>query len=437
LNKSRLFVLLMLCPLAFSQGTFSGPGVLSRSSSGIGQRSGQDVDLKYYVNAAAISDTGVTPYAITPKGELLQPGALRGVEFGLGGYGKHTFRRSSVGLDYAGNFRHYPSGSKYDGSNQQLAANFTYQKSRRLLFDFSETAGTQSYGTAIGGSSGDSNAFFDSNSIIFDNRTSYLQSSMTTRYAISGRTTISMGGHFYLIQRQATGLIGVRGYSLNGSINRQLSRDSIIGVNYQHTHYDFPKAFGQSDIDMYTGSWSTRLGRTWTLAVSGGVFTVQVQGVESTALDPAIAALLGISSIQTIFYSEKLLPTGQATLTKRFRRASLSGNFNRMVTPGNGVFLTSRQESYGGSYSYTGFRRWSLSVLGGVTKLSSLGQTLKPYTQFNGSASVTYRVGSGLNVTGMYARRRQDIQSDFFRKDSSRISIGIAFSPGSVPISFH
>jgi hypothetical protein len=207
---------------------------------------------------------------------------------------------------------------------------------------------------------------------------------MTTQYAISGRTTIIMGGNYYSIHRQSSALVGVNGYALQGSLNRRISGSSTVGVNYQHTHYDFPRAFGESDINMYSGSWSTTFARSWALGITGGVYTSAVQGVQSTALDPSIAALLGISSVQTIFYQENIMPMGSVTLQKKLRRANWSVNYARTVTPGNGVYLTSRQETYGAGYSYTGIRRLSLSTNFGVSKLGSLGLDLRPYTQITG-----------------------------------------------------
>jgi len=161
-----------------------------------------------------------------------------------------------------------------------------------------------------------------------------------------------------------------------------------------------------------------------------------VQGIQSTALDPSIAALLGIGSVQTIFYKENIMPMGTVSLGKQLRRASWNLNYGRTVTPGNGVYLTSRQETYGAGYSYTGIRRLSFSTNFGVTNLGSLGLDLRPYRQITGGASLSYNLGAGFNLNAGYARRHQDIQANSFQQNSSRVSVGIYFSPGSIPISF-
>jgi hypothetical protein len=428
---------LVLSPVMLAQGTFQGPGLISRGTGGVGQRSGQDVDLKYFVNAQGVYDTGLTPYAVTQDGTLVQPGALSGVEVGIGGYGRHDFRRSTFGVDYRGNFRHYPGASKYDGSNQQLDLEYTYQKSRRLAFDFVEAAGTQTFGTAFGAFAGLTDTVVNTSSILFDNRINYIQSTFTTRYALSGRTTISVGGSQYSVHRQSSALVGVNGYNLTGAISHRLSRKTIIGATYQHTHYDFPRAFGESDINLYLGNWSTTIGRDLELTISGGMFVSDVQGVQRTALDPEIAALLGISSVQTIFFKKNYMPLTTVAFAKHFRRANLTGTYTRTVSPGNGVFLTSRQEAFTAGYAYTGLKKWSLSVGGGGTNMTSLGQDLVPYTQIYATANIGYKLPGGLNIVGSYSRRHQDIEATTFRRDSSRVSLGIFFSPGELPISFH
>lgn len=437
MTKSPFAILCLLCPLGLAQTSpFGGPNLLSRGTGTTGQRSGQDVNLKYFLNASAIRDTGLTPYALGSDGKLVTPGALFGVEAGLGGYGRRNFRRSALGLDYSGNFRHYAGASNYDGSNQGLTVEYTHQKSRRMLFDMNLGVGTQSFGTAVGLIPG-LDTVLDSTTLLFDNRTSYLQTAMSMHYALSNRTSITMGGNAYTVHRQSSALVGVRGYALQGRLNHQLSRTTVIGVDYQHLHYDFPRAFGETDINSYNGTFSQDIGRWWNLTVGGGVFVSQVQGVQTTALDPAIAQLLGITSVRTIFYKENLLPIGNVALARRFRRAALSGYYGRTITPGNGVYLTSRQENYGVTYSYTGIRKLSMSATAGSSKLKSLGQNLQDYKQRFGGFNVNYTIGGGFSLAGGYSRRFQDFQTSAFPRDSSRTTFSIYFSPGTIPVSLH
>ena len=271
---------------------------------------------------------------------------------------RSSFRRSVLGLDYQGNFRHYGQASYYDGSNQNLNLGYTLQPSRRLLLDMTEVAGTQTYGVSFGN---DSNTLVNSNSLLFDNRTTYGQTGLNATYLLNSKTAITMSGVGYTVHRKAQQLAGVNGYTLSGSIRRQVARQTSVGVAYQHMQYDYSRSFGEADINSYTALISQNIGRSWRVEVSAGVYSSAVQGTQTSAVDPVIAALLGVSSVQTIFYRENLLPTGTVSIVKKLRSSSFSANATRTVNNGNGLYLASQTESYGGSYSYTGRRRWSRS----------------------------------------------------------------------------
>jgi hypothetical protein len=440
-KRQTLALALAVMPAVLAQnvGTFSGPSILTSGANKIGQRAGQDVDLQLHVYANGIYDDGMLPLAKDANGSLVQLDALYGVETGGGIYGRHSFRRSVLGIDYNGNYRHYanlptniPTG--LNGTNQDLRIGYTWQKSRRLLFDLTGVGGIQNYGTVI---QTDGSALVNSNSLLFDNRTEYLQGGMNTTYLLSNRTSFTAGGAAYTVRRRAVELIGVNGYNLNGLLQHQFGRNTIIGAGYQHQHYDYPRAFGESDINVYTFQLEQKIGRNWRLGLSAGAYTSEVQGVENTALDPSIAALLGVGTVKTIFYRTNILPMGNLSLTRQFRRATFYASYQRTVNPGNGVLLTSRQEAYNVGYSYTGIRRWTLSASVASTDFRALGQQVRRYRQINGTASVSYRLVAGMNVVASYTRRDQEFSNTLFQRNASRISFGIYFQPGNIPISFH
>jgi hypothetical protein len=104
--------------------------------------------------------------------------------------------------------------------------------------------------------------------------------------------------------------------------------------------------------------------------------------------------------------------------------------------PGNGVYLTSRTETAGGTLSYTGIRRWSFSGTGGYNSLGSLGQDIKPYKTYTGGAGASFAMTHALHLIARYDARQQQI--DFvngFTRLSYRATLGIAFSPGDIPLS--
>ena len=159
-------------------------------------------------------------------------------------------------------------------------------------------------------------------SLLFDNRANYLQSSLDVNYLKSERTVFTFGGEGFGIWRKASGLIGMEGYDLHGTIRHRLSLRTTIGVTYQHAHYDYPKAFGESDIDMYSGNYATQFGRYWTLSAKAGVYKAEVIGLQQVAVDPVIAALLGVSTTVRTFYKKTVFPLHAPAKRSRSRSAA-------------------------------------------------------------------------------------------------------------------
>jgi hypothetical protein len=231
-----------------------GPGVLSRGAGTVGTRGGQDVGLRLGASVSGFYDTGLVPVSVDAEGNLLRPGGQSGVEASLFAYGTHQWRRSQLGLEYIGNYRHYTKTPYFNGSDQILVLGFTHQKSQKLVFDFREVAGTlaRQNGGVLGNiSSLPTDVFNPATSVVFDNRAIFLQTGMDVSYIKSPRTVFRAGGQGYLVEYRSRALIGVQGYTLLGSIDHRLSRDTTIGVGYEHIHYDYPRAFGEADLNSY------------------------------------------------------------------------------------------------------------------------------------------------------------------------------------------
>jgi len=416
---------------------YLGPGILTRGAGDIGMRSGQDVNLRFFANVNGIYDTGLQPYSVDGTGKLITIDGLYGVETSLGVYGVHNFRHARLGLDYKGTYRHYTGNSFFDGTDHTLALGYTYQKSQRLYFDLRQTAGTISQGTPFGNVIPVTDSVVTPSSVLFDNRMNYLQSTMDVNYRLTGRTTLTFGGDGFGVWRKATGLIGMQGYTLRGSIKRRVSKLTTVGLNYTHTHYDFPKAFGESDINGLTATFATQLGQYWTVNLQGGAYVAEVQGLQQVAVAPEIAALLGVQTTQQTFYQKSIFPDWSATLSRRFHRANLSFAYHTGVSGGNGVVLTSREDNGNASFSYTADRKWSFFGSGGYSRLQGIGQNLQPFSQITGGAGFTYSITRPIQLIGRYDRRHQEVVNGVYLQDSYRATIGISFSPADIPLSFH
>jgi hypothetical protein len=313
-----------------------------------------------------------------------------------------------------------------------------FQQSRKIVYDIQGAVGTLNQGTSVlAANAAVIGGVIDQNSLLFDNRSTYYQVSTDMNYLASGRTYYTVGGTGYIVRRKSLALVGINGYSLRGSVNHRTSQSTTIGATFEHKHYDYPRVFGESDINSFTGSVSKQLGKRWKATISGGAYVIETQGTESVSIDPAIAALIGTSVSTRTFYKKDWLPTVTASLQRQFRHASLEGYYNRSVTPGNGVYLSSQQESYGGSFSYTGVRKWSFYLNVSSNNLDTVAQALAPYKSLGAGGGATYSVTKDLHLEATYQYRHQDVTNGGLKRDSSRVSIGLSFSPGDLPVSFH
>jgi len=420
-------------------GSYNGPGVLSRGAGTIGNRAGDQVDLRLFADVSGVYDTGIQPYAVDSKGNLISINGLYGVQADVGAYGTHRWRQALLGLDYSGSFVHYTNSSSADTTNQSLRLGYTYQKSRRLAFDFRQVAGITKYGYGAPGFYGSSQIPSDfvtaPTALLFDNRYVYFQTTLDVNYLFSPRTILTVGGDGFWVRRQGQGLADSNGYNLRGTIQHRVTKTTSFGVTYQHMHFDFPPAFGESDIDAAEAFYSVALNRRWTLSINAGALHSQIVGIEQVSLDPVIAALLGTNFGERAFYKVNTFPSGGINLSGHFKQSMVALYYQQQITPGNGLYLTSLQKGGGASYTYTGIRNWSLSVAGGYQTLQGVGQSLTPYSTINGGFGATYRISRAFHAIARFDARDQQIDAANYKHTGYRATIGIGFSPGDIPLS--
>jgi hypothetical protein len=270
---------------------------------------------------------------------------------------------------------------------------------------------------------------------LFDSRIYYLQSTADMTYVLTPRTSFTVGGDGLIVRRQASGLAGTNGWTARGTLQHRMTRTKTIGVQYERMHFEFPPAFGRSDSNVGEGFFATGIGRHWTFNIYAGVFQSNVVGLQQVAINPVIAALLGTSVGTEKFFADRIYPSGRSSLVGHLKNSSLALTYSEMVVPGNGVYLTSRQNSGFLDYSYTAIHRWNFGIRGGYYRLSSIGQSIPSYDTGTGGAGFTYTLSHAFHIVGRYDYRYQDISSVSYRRNGSRVSLGLAFSPGDVPLS--
>jgi len=422
-------------------GNYLGPGVLSGGAGDIGTRNGSQVDLRYYFDVTGVYDTGLQPFAVNSKGDLVPINGLYGVQADLGVYGTHRWRQAQLGLDFTGSFYDYANSSSYSGTSVNLMLGYSYQQSRRLVYDMRLIGGTSSLGYGAPGFygttpvTGTTDVVNTPTSLLFDNRIYYLQPTMEMTFIQTARTSYTVGGEGYFVRYQASGLASMNGYNLHGTIRHRVTKNQTIGATYSHVHYDFPPAFGQSDMNTAELFFATSIGRRWTFNISAGATQAEVQGIQQVSLNPVVAALLGVSFGQQTFYREDFYPAGSISLNGHFKTYSLGIVAAQSISPGNGVYLTSNQQAASFNYSYTGIRKWNFGLNAGYTKLAGIGQGIQDYGGFTGGVGITYSLTRALHIIARGYSRYQQIDIVGYNRTGYRASIGLGFSPGSVPLS--
>lgn len=417
---------------------YGGPGISSQGIRAAGSRAGESVSLRPYVKVTGIYDNGLIAVGLDENGQIVNPGGLFGVEAQVGAYGSRSWKRSRLGLDYQGGFRHYTAKTYFDGSDHMLGLDFAHQASRRVQLSFRSMAGTTSRN--IGGVQGLGvvDPFYLGVPIndIFDNRTYFLDGFGSVAIQFGGKSYVTFGGSAFAVRRQSKALVGMNGQRALADFSRSLSRHSSLGVAYQYYRLEYPRVFGGADVHSLMLQFRRQFGRNWNVGIAGGVMRLDFTGVRTVTVDPVIAELFGTSSGREAFNQITSTSAIRLQLGRSFRRSSFNINYNRGANPGNGALLLNRQDSLMAGYSYIASSQWSLSGSAGYVSAAGLGVYRDRFTSYNAGFQVARRLSDDFHFTGGVGVRQMSITSGDFRRLGTRLHVGVAYSPGSLPLSF-
>lgn len=418
-----------------SDEAYSGPAILSRGETPAAQTEAP-IAFRPYVGLSGIYDTGVVPVAVSGTGGVPTTD-LYGVELNLGAYTYHVWKHTTLALDYRGDFRHY-STSYWDATDQFLSLILTHRPTKRVTFTIREQGGLYSqnyYFLSSDLGTLDPNYLQVPENDIYDNRVIFAGVSADLTYQLTHRLSFNLGGEGTLMRRQSSALYGVSGGIAHGDLEYRLSRHSTLGVDYRFTYYDYTRGFGTTDINSVGLNYSTQLTRHMQLSARLGGAQVESSSLAVVMFDPAIAALLGETEGIQATYRLNYTPDMQVRLLDTFRRSQLTLAYVNQVVPGNGVYLTSRNNSGNGTYSYSGVRHWNFGLNGTYGRMTALVQTLGAYTTYGAGVGITRDLGRGLHAVTRLDARHYDIPSTAaFTHNEIRISVGVDFSPGDLPL---
>ena len=417
-----------------SDANYGGPSVLSRGLLPSVTARRANVEFRPRIGVNGTCDNGLTAVTVDSHGRL--PNVFScGVEVTAGIAGYHSWKRTRLGLDYSGSYRHYNRNAYYDGTDQILGLGVSHQLSKRLMLTLRQAAGTYSrnYFGLSGGGFYDPVFLQQPSANLFDSPVIFASAAGDLTYMLSSRWSLNLGGNGFAERFRSTALYGATSYGAHGDAAYRYSRYGTIGVAYQFFHTEFTKSFGAFDYHAAGVIYSVRPTRTVELQFQFGVGRIESLSAQRVAIDPAIAAITGQTSSVLAAYHLNYLPDLAAGLTKSFRHSALSLRYARTVSAGNGVYLASESETAGGSFSYTGVRHWSFSAGGGYNKLKAIQQSLGLYSAYTVGVGVVRALGAGLQLTAQIDERHYDTGTAAFRRDAYRGSIGFMWTPGDIP----
>ena len=421
-------------PAASSDAEYSGPAILSRGESAATQTEAP-IAFRPYIGIAGIYDTGLVAVSVTPTGQI-PSSDLYGLEANLGAYTYHVWKHTTLALDYKGDFREY-STSYWDGTDQFLSLILTHQPTKRVTFTLRTQSGLYSnnyfLSSALG--SADPNYLQLPQNDIYDNRVVFGGVSADLTYRLTHRLSFNLGGEGSLVRRQSSALYGMTGAAAHGDLEYRISRHSTLGADYRFTYYEYTKGFGNTTISSVGLNYSTQLSPHVQLSARIGGARVQSSSLTEVTLDPALAALLGVSESIQAAYLLNYVPDMQVRLMDTFRRSQFTLAYLNQVIPGNGIYLTSRNNSVNASYSYSGVRHWNFGANATYGRMTALVQTIGAYTAYGAGIGITRDLGRGLHTVLRLDSRHYDIASGaMFTQTEYRMSLGLNFSPGDLPL---
>lgn len=416
---------------------YAGPAVLARGQAPAAMATPQ-IDFRPVLSIEGIYDSGLNGVAVDANGNLTNTAAY-GVSVSAGVSGLHSWKHTTLGLDYRAGIQHYVKHSFFDGTNQSLLLGVTHALTRHTSLAIRQSAGISSgpFSTLAMPQTVpfDPATTYVPTSEFFDNRTIYLSSQADFTFQKSARLSFNFGADGFLTRRRSSALYGMTGAAARSDVQYRLSRRTTVGGGYNYSHYSFIGIFSSTDIHAAVLSFATRLTRSMEVSTTVGASRIESKFVQSVPLDPAVAALLGRSVGTAVAYSIRYVPNVAARISQVVPRGVIFVNGARGVTPGNGLFLTSTLTTVGTGYTYTGLRRWSVSGSASYNRAKSIGNVIGTYGGYTASFGVSrqiVRYTHGILSLNMHKYESGDFQN--YNKWTYSARLGIGFTPGDIPL---
>ena len=416
---------------------YAGPAILSRGEAPAAMAA-PEIRFRPFVEVSAVWDTGLANVGVTDSGSLATNSSV-GMLLAWGVSGTHSWRQSKLSLDYRGDIQHFFRKSYFDSIDQSLLLGFSHSFTRRISSSLHLGAGQFSRNFGLLGLP--QNANFDPSTAyipttdFFDNRTVYGSAGVDLTIRKTARLSFDFGGSGYVVRRRSTALYGSVGAGAHTDFQYRATRRSTIGADYSYEHFDYNHIFGGTDIHQIAATYAIRISRLAEFSAFAGAARAESKFIQQIPIDPAIAALLGITEASLVAHGLNWEPTFSARLSRTFQRGVAYLGVSHMIMPGNGLFLTSTVTSATAGYNYTWKRRWSFGTSVQYSRAESIGNIMGAYGGVSGSVNAARQIWRYLHLTSSFAARSYS-SPDYSRYNRVIYSafLGLGFSPGDVPL---
>jgi hypothetical protein len=392
---------------------YAGPAVLSRSYTLSRPMTPQQIKWSWNMGLNAIYSTGLSTGLVNPNGTVLYTSAP-GESASWGFRGRHFWKRDQLGVAYSGSFNRFDGAERYGGQNENLSADFAHEFSRRLSLHLVQSGMilSQSYSleNPLGNaevSAANLNLAASPTLQILGTGLRQTATTASLTWQKSARLSFSYGGTFFLTEATGLGLLGMTGMQAQSDMNYRITRKATVGAYYSFSNYVYTGHVEVADSNTFGGIFSYAFNRTVQLRLRGGVTRSENNGLSSIPIDPVIAALIGQSSVVIDSYSLSIFSDISAQLVKDFSRNRTANiSYAHGLAPGNGLILSSVQQTISAAYSMRLFRHYTAGLALGQSSISSVSQTIGKYTSDYASLSLSrpYRHGLSGNFSVSYRR---------------------------------
>ena len=416
---------------------YSGPAILSRGDAPAAM-SGPSISFRPFVEVSGIYNTGLAGVAVNSEGQV-QNVSSDGVELAFGISGSHRWSHTEIGIDYHGDINHYFQDQFFDSTNHTLLLGIKHQFTRHISINIRNSAGTFTTSYPYLGLA--QTVPFDPaqtatpNTVFFNNRTTYGNSVVDLVIQKSSRLSFDLGGGGFINRYRSDALYGANGATAHGDIQYRLSRRSTLGATYAYNHYVFKQIISTTDSHTADLTYAVQLSQRMEFTGYGGASRVETKFVQDVPVDPAITAILGITTGLRLNYSVRYVPDLSARISRTFPHGVFFINGGHTVIPGNGLFLTSTSTVANAGYNYTGLRRWSFNLNFGYNRNVSIGNVYGTYGGVSGGISASRQVSRSIHtIASFYAVQYDSPDFRQYNRVMYIAKLGIGFAPGDVPI---